>query len=91
MLAPVDPSKPYSTTRAGTATILGDPERIVETSWKTQIILVPPEDPKDGLSDADNRARQSADAGDGAIRIAMVAVARESRVFLEAILATAVA
>jgi|HubBroStandDraft_6_1064221.scaffolds.fasta_scaffold55177_5 hypothetical protein len=56
MLAPVDPSKPYSTTRAGTATILGDPERIVETSWKTQIILVPPEDPKDGLSDADNRA-----------------------------------
>jgi hypothetical protein len=30
-----------------------DFKRVVELSWNNQIILVPPEDPKDGLSDAD--------------------------------------
>jgi hypothetical protein len=33
-----------------------DFKRIVETSWNNQIILLPPEDPKDGLSDADYMA-----------------------------------
>ena len=117
LLAPMDPSKPYSTTRSDAPAILGDlfspelreafwpskanlsfnthladtpqqirtgfvsdgaPEpvklaaqswmrrdfaqykidfkRIVETSWNNQIILLPPEDPKDGLSDADYMA-----------------------------------
>ena len=117
LLAPMDPSKPYSTTSSDAPAILGDlfsrelreafwpskanlnfnthladtpqqirtgfvsdgaPEpvklaaqswmrrdfaqykidfkRIVETSWNNQIILLPPEDPKDGLSDADYMA-----------------------------------
>ena len=30
-----------------------DFKRLVELSWNNQIILLPPEDPKDGLSDAD--------------------------------------
>src|SRR5229473_1697762 len=30
-----------------------DFKRVVELSWNNQIILLPPEDPKDGLSDAD--------------------------------------
>lgn len=33
-----------------------DFKRIVETSWNNQIILLPPEDSKDGLSDADYMA-----------------------------------
>lgn len=33
-----------------------DFKRVVEMSWNNQIILLPPEDPKDGLSDADYRA-----------------------------------
>ena len=33
-----------------------DFKRIVETSWNNQIILLPPEDPKDGLNDADYMA-----------------------------------
>jgi hypothetical protein len=33
-----------------------DFKRVVELSWNNQIILLPPEDPKDGLSDADYMA-----------------------------------
>ena len=45
--------KAQSWMRRDFAQYKADFKRVVELSWNNQIILLPPEDPKDGLSDAD--------------------------------------